>query len=97
MAEDIKKAAVRVGSSALYKFTHMPFGLSNAGSSFSHLMEQCLGSQQFVTLFLYLNDTCIFAPDVNVMLDHIAMVFNRLKNFHLKISLIVPFFSNQVL
>ena len=39
---DIKKTAFRAGSTGLYKFTHMPFGLSNADSSFCHLMEQCL-------------------------------------------------------
>ena len=47
MAEDdIKKSTFRAGSSGLYEFTHMPFGLSNAGSSFCRLMEQCLGNQQ---------------------------------------------------
>ena len=60
MAEDdIKKTAFRAGSSGLYEFTCMPFGLSNAGSSFCRLMEQCLGDQQFVTLLLYLDDICI--------------------------------------
>ena len=61
----------------------MPFGLSNAGSSFCHLMEQYLGDQQFVTLLLYLNDICIF-PTKDDMLDHIELVFNRLKQFNLK-------------
>ena len=64
----------------------MPFGLSNAGSSFCHLMEQCLGDQQFVSLLLYLDDICIFAPSIKEMLDQIELVFNRLIEFHLKIK-----------
>ena len=42
---DIPKTAFRAGSSGLYKFTHMPFRLSNSRSSFCHLMEMCLGDQ----------------------------------------------------
>ena len=87
MAEDhIKKTTFRAGSSGLYEFTHMPFGLSNAGSSFCRLMEQCLGDQQFVTLLLFLDNICIFAPDVSTMLDQIKLVFNWLKSFILKIK-----------
>ena len=40
---DIKKTAFRASSMGLYEFTHMPFGLSNVGSSFCCLMEQRLG------------------------------------------------------
>ena len=70
MAEDdIKKNTFRAGSAGLYGFNHMPFGLSNTRSSFCRLLEQCLGDQQFVTLLLYLDDICIFAPDVSPMLD----------------------------
>ena len=83
---DIKKTAFRAGSMGLYEFTHMPFGLSNAGSSFCRLMEQCLGDQQFVTLLLYLDDICIFAPTIDKMLDRIELVFDRLKQFNLKIK-----------
>ena len=46
---DIKKTAFRASSTGLYEFTHMPFGLLNAGSSFCHMMEKCLEDQQFVT------------------------------------------------
>ena len=82
----------------LYKFTCMPFGLSNAGSSFCHLMEQCLGDQQFVTLLLYLDDICIFAPSNDDMLDCIDLVFDRLKKFNLKINpKKCQFFSTSVL
>ena len=70
----------------LYEFTHIPFGLLNAGSSFCCLMEQCLGDQQFVTLLLYFDDICIFAPTIDDMLDQIELVFNRLKQYNLKIK-----------
>ena len=83
---DIKKTAFRAGSMGLYEFTCMPFGLSNAGSNFCCLMEQCLGDQQFVTLLLYLEDICIFAPTIDDMLDLIELVFNRLKQYNLKIK-----------
>ena len=66
---DIKKTAFRASSTGLYEITCMPFGVLNAGSSFSHLMEQCLGNQQFVTLLLYLDNICIFAPTIDDMLD----------------------------
>ena len=81
---DIKKTAFRARSLGLYGFSSMPFGLSNSGSSFCHLMEQCLGDQQFITLLLYLDDICIFALNIDAMLDCIELVFNRLKEFHLK-------------
>ena len=83
---DIKKTTFRASSTGLYEFTHMPFGLSNVGSSFCCLMEQYLGDQQFVTLLLYLNDICIFAPTIDDMLDWIELVFNRLKQYNLKIK-----------
>ena len=54
--------------------------------SFCHLMEQCLGDQQFVTLLLYLDDICIFAPTIDDMLDRIELVFDRLKQYNLKIK-----------
>ena len=95
---NIKKTAFRTGSTGLYEFTRMPFGLSNAGSSFCHLMEQCLGDQQFVTLLLYLDDICIFAPTIDEMLDQIQLVFDRLKKFNLKIKpKKCQFFSTSVL
>ena len=87
MAEDnIKEIALRADSSGLYKCTYIPFGLSNAGSSFCKLMEQHLGDQQFVTLLLYLDDICIFIPDVSAILHWNELVFSQLKAYNLKIK-----------
>ena len=83
---DIHKTAFRAGSSGLYEFTRMPFGLSNAGASFCCLMEMCLGDQQYLTLLFYLDDICIFGSSVDEMLDRIAMVLQHLKDFNLKIK-----------
>ena len=83
---DIHKTAFRAGSSRLYEFTHMPFGLSNVGASFCRLMEMCLGDQQYITLLFYLNDICVFSHTVDKMLDHVGLVLNHLKEFNLKIK-----------
>ena len=83
---DIHKTAFHAGSSGLYEFTHMPFGLSNVGASFFHLMEMCLGDQQFLMLLFYLDEICIFGSFVDEMLDRITMVLQHLKDFNLKIK-----------
>ena len=84
---DIHKTAFWAGISRLYEFTGMPFGLSYLGSSFCCLMEMCLRDQQFVILLLYLDDICIFTANVDEMLDHIEMMFQRLNYFNLEIKL----------
>ena len=61
-------------------------GLFNSSSSFSCLMEMCLGDKQFVTLLLYLDNICIFAASIDEMLDCIELVFKLLEEFNLKIK-----------
>ena len=49
-------------------------------------------------MLLYLDDICIFAPTIDEMLDRIQLVFNRLKQFNLKIKpKKCQFFSHSVL
>ena len=83
---DIHKTAFQAGSSGLYEFTQMPFGLCNVGASFCHLMEMCLGDQQYLTLLFYLDDICILGSSISEMLDRIELVFQHLKEFNLKIN-----------
>ena len=83
--EDMKKTAFRAGSCGLYECTRMPFGLTNAGASFCHLMEMCIGDQQYITLLFYLDDICVFVETADLMLDRIQFTFGRLKEYNLKI------------
>ena len=89
---DIHKTAFRTGASGLYKFTRMPFGLSNAGASFCCLTEMCLGDQQYLMLLFHLDDICVFSSSIDKMLDRIVLVFDCLKEFNLKIKLKKSFF-----
>ena len=89
---DIHKTAFRAGSSGLYEFTRMPFGLSNVGASFCHLMEMCLGDQQYLTLLFYLDDICVFSSSIDEMLNRVEMVLEHLQDFNLKIKLKKSFF-----
>ena len=84
--EDILKTTFHASSSGLYKFTCMPFGLTNMGMSFCRLMEMCIGDQQYVTLLFYLDNICIFAETADQMLDRIELIFSCLKEFNLKIK-----------
>ena len=79
---DIQKMAFPAGSSGLYECTCMPFRLSNASTSFCHLMEMCLGDQQYLTLLFYLDNICIFSSSIDKMLDRIAMVLKHLQDFN---------------
>ena len=88
----MKKTAFRARSSRLYEFTCMPFGLTNAGASFCHLMEMCIGNQQYITLLFYLDDICVFVETADQMLDRIQFTFSSLKEFNLKIKLKKSFF-----
>ena len=83
---DIKKTTFRAGSSGLYKCTHLPFGLSNLGSSFCNVMEMCLSDQKFVTLLLYLGGIYVFATGIYEVLDHLELLFKTWKEFNLKIK-----------
>ena len=83
---DIHKTAFCAGASGLYKFTHMPFGLSNVGASFCHLMEMCLGDQQYLMLLFYPDNICVFSSSIDEMLNRVEMVLKHLQDFNLKIK-----------
>ena len=92
---DIMKTAFRAGSSGLYEFTRMPFGLSSVGASFCQLMEMCLGDQQYITLLFYLDDICMFSSTVDKMLCRVGLVLDQLKEFNLKIKPKKTFFFQK--
>ena len=84
--EDIEKTAFRAGSSSLYEFTRMPFGLTNTGASFlqTHGNVYRRPTIRYVTVLS--GRYCIFAETADQMLDRIEFVFSHLKEYNLKIK-----------
>lgn len=70
----------------LFQFKVMPFGLSNAPAIFQELMNIVLqGCEDFA--IAYLDDILIFSKNQQEHLEHIQIVFNRLKQHDLRLKL----------
>jgi transposase InsO family protein len=87
MAPDDKpKTAFSVGRGGLYQFKRMPFGLCNAPATFQRLMEKVLSGLQWEYAVLYIDDIVVFGPTVQVQLDRLEMVLNRLRSSGLRLK-----------
>ena len=64
----------------------MPFGLSNAPAVFQELMNFVLqGCEEFATA--YLDDILIFSSSVKDHLEHIQIVFDKIREHGLKLKM----------
>ena len=68
----------------LYEFNCMPFGLCNAPSIFSELMERVVGDLKFA--IAYLDDLIIFSETEEEHLKHLKIVFGRLREANLRLK-----------
>ena len=85
MAEEAKaKTAFTVGPLGFYEFERMPFGLCNAPATFQRLMEACLGELVLETCLIYVDDIIVFAETENAHLARLRAVFDRIRDFGLK-------------
>ena len=81
---DNKKTSFQSRSSGMHELTHMSFVLFNSGSNFYH--ENVSSRQHFVTILLYLDYILVFAASIDEMLDHIELVFKKMRECNLKIK-----------
>ena len=79
----------------LFCFNVMPFGLCNAPSVFSELMNRVVGDLPFV--LAYLDDVIIFSESKSEHIEHIRIVLDRLKDANLKLKKAkCSFFKEQI-
>ena len=70
----------------LFEFTVMPFGLSNAPAVFQELMSVVLqGCNNFATA--YLDDILVFSATLEEHLEHLSIIFGKLRQHKLKLKL----------
>ncbi len=70
----------------LHQFKVMPFGLSNAPSTFQRLMELVLAGLQWSACLVYLDDIIIFSQTVEQHLHRLREVLGRLRDAGLKMK-----------
>ena len=61
----------------------MPYGLNNACQSFQALMNQVLRGLTWKYCLVYVDDVIIWSTDFESHLQHLDLVFQRLRMAHL--------------
>lgn len=83
--EDKEKTAFSTGDQ-LFQMEVMPFGLCSAPSYFQNLMNKVLGDvRQFALAFI--DDIIVFSNTFEEHLEHLEIVFDRLRKANLKLKI----------
>lgn len=80
---DIEKTAV-ITPFGLFEFKVMTFGLRNAGQTFQRYIHRALADLDFV--FAFLDDILVASSSPEEHEEHLRVVFERLKQFHLRLN-----------
>jgi len=82
----------------VYYFKVMPFGMSNAPACMQRLIDKVLVGIKGAWAFGYLDDIIVFSKNIQEHAQHIFEIFDRIKNFGLRISLSkCEFFQEKIL
>ena len=69
-----------------YECDRMPLRLSNAPTTFQHLIQSCLGNLHLQNCIIYLDDIIIFSRMLKAHIVRIRAVLEQLKETGLKIK-----------
>lgn len=81
-----EKTAFVVPGRGLFHFKRMPFGLCNAAQRMSQLMDKVVPSKYRDSIFIYLDDLLIIAPDFETHINLLKICANLLKDAGLTIN-----------
>ena len=82
--EESREKTAFVTFDGLYEFRVMPFGLTNAPATFQRLMQSVLaGMSEFCSV--YIDDVLVFSDSVEDHVQHLQLIFDRLRKVGLKL------------
>lgn len=84
--ESVEKTAFSVNNGH-YEYVRMPFGLRNAPSTFQRVMDNILKEHLYQCCFVYMDDIVIFSRSLHDHMVHLRKIFNKLRQFNLKVQL----------
>ena len=86
LEESDKEKTAFCANNKLYQFRVMPFGLSNAPSTFQRLMDNVLRNLTWKYCLVYLDDVIIFSKDFDSHLIRLEEILIRFKEANLKLK-----------
>lgn len=84
--DSIEKTAFSVNNGH-YEYVRMPFGLKNSPSTFQRVMDNVLREYLHKFCFVYMDDIVCFSKSLNEHIQHLRKIFQKLKEFNLKVQL----------
>ena len=84
LSEKSRPKTAFVSSYGKWEFKRCPFGLAQAPAYFQRLVNDVLSG--FTFAFGYLDDILVFSPDMKSHLEHLRLLFERLRTADLKLK-----------
>jgi hypothetical protein len=78
--------AFTVPGRGLYHFKVMPFGLHSSGATFQRLLDRVIGPELEPHAYVYLDDIIVCSPTFEDHLDHLEVIFQRIRQAGLRIN-----------
>jgi len=83
---ETKHKSAFVTHEGVFEFNRMPFGLKNAPMSFQMLMSQVLRGLHWKFVLCYIDDILVFSRDFGEHLQHLDLVFQKLRQANLTLK-----------
>ena len=83
--DSIQKTAF-ISREGLFEFNVMPFGVCNGPATFQRAMDDMLGNYNWKFAMVYIDDINIFSRTFEEHLQHLNLVFQRIRKAGLKLN-----------